>query len=480
MAKSIKLNLLYNILLNVSNIIFPFITAPYVARVLEPDGVGLYNFAYTVAGYFALVACLGVPTYGIRIVGANRDDFKVLNKVFCEVFSILAYMTLFLTIIFIVSAFLVPQFRAHCTIFLISGFALYIVPFKVDWFFSGLQQFGYIAARSVIIKVIAVLSLFLFVHDKDDLVYYVSISAFSIVANEFWNFVKLLKLGVKIKLVGKGCIKHLKPILILFSSFIATAIYTSLGTVILGFVDSYSEVGYYNSAANICKVAVPVVTSLATVALPQIANYIKNGKKQEVGELINKSVSLTLFMAIPLTSVLFIIAPDFVPLFFGEKFYNSIVPMQILSFLPTIVGLNNITGVQILIGLGKDKEFLKSVVVSAILSIVAYFVLVPFLGAIGAAYGTLLAEMLILIISYIYIKKVTNIDFDVKLDFIKTIFASIILVVVYFGLKFVLNDWWLVLVGSGISCCAYFFVQYLLGNKMTLIIKNALLNKFKK
>ena len=53
MAKSIKLNLFYNILLNVSNIIFPFITAPYIARVLEPDGVGLYNFAYTVAGYFA-------------------------------------------------------------------------------------------------------------------------------------------------------------------------------------------------------------------------------------------------------------------------------------------------------------------------------------------------------------------------------------------------------------------------------------------
>ena len=184
MAKSIKLNLFYNILLNVSNIIFPFITAPYIARVLEPDGVGLYNFAYTVAGYFALVACLGVPTYGIRIVGANRDDFKTLNKVFCEVFSILVYMTLLLSVIFVVSTMFIPQFHEHWAIFLISGFALYVVPFKVDWFFSGLQQFGYIAARSVIIKIIAVLSLFIFVHDKNDLIYYVSISAFSIIANE--------------------------------------------------------------------------------------------------------------------------------------------------------------------------------------------------------------------------------------------------------------------------------------------------------
>ena len=479
MAKSIKLNLFYNILLNVSNIIFPFITAPYIARVLEPDGIGLYNFAYTVAGYFAMVACLGVPTYGIRIVGANRDEFNMLNKVFCEVFSILVYMTLFLSIIFVVSTMLVSQFHEHWAIFLISGFALYVVPFKVDWFFSGLQQFGYIAARSIIIKTIAVLSLFIFVHDKNDLIYYVSISAFSIVANEIWNFIKLLNIGIKLKFVVAGCKQHLKPIIILASSFIATTIYTSLGTVILGFIDSYSEVGFYNSAANICKVAVPVVTSLATVALPQIANYLHNEKLNDVNELINKSISLTLFMAIPLTSILLVIAPDFVPLFFGEKFIQSVVPMQILAFLPTIVGLNNITGIQILIGLGKDKEFLKYVVISAVLSVVAYLAFVPLWGAKGAACGTLLAELLILVISYIYIKKTSNIEFHVQKDFILTVISSVSLIVVYILCKFFMGGWLLVIIGSGLGVLVYTLVQYLCGNKTMLIAKSALLRKVK-
>ena len=316
-------------------------------------------------------------------------------------------------------------------------------------------------------------------HDKNDLIYYVSISAFSIVANEIWNFIKLLKLGIKVKLVITGCKQHLKPIMILFSSFIATAIYTTLGTVILGFIDSYSEVGYYNSAAHICKVAVPVVTSLATVALPQIANYLKNGKRQEVNDLINKSVSLTLFMAIPLTSILLVIALDFVPLFFGEKFVESVVPMQILAFLATIVGLNNITGIQILIGLGKDKEFLKSVIVSAVLSVVAYFVFIPLWGAIGAACGTLLAELLILIISYIYIKKTTDIEFHVLKDFILTVISSISLIIVYTLCKLFMGGWVLVIVGSGLGVLVYTLVQYLCGNKTILIAKQALLRKIK-
>ena len=56
MSKSLGSNLIFNILKNIANIIFPLITAPYVARVLNPDSLGLANFASTYAGYFVLVA----------------------------------------------------------------------------------------------------------------------------------------------------------------------------------------------------------------------------------------------------------------------------------------------------------------------------------------------------------------------------------------------------------------------------------------
>lgn len=76
MAQSVKLNFFYNILLNISKVLFPLITAPYVARVLEPDGIGLFNFAGTYVNYFALFAILGTSLYSIREIAKMRDDLK--------------------------------------------------------------------------------------------------------------------------------------------------------------------------------------------------------------------------------------------------------------------------------------------------------------------------------------------------------------------------------------------------------------------
>ena len=132
-----------------------------------------------------------------------------------------------------------------------------------------------------------------------------------------------------------------------------------------------------------------------------------------------------------------------------------------------------------MIGLGKDKEFLKSVVVSAVVSIVAYLAFVPLWGAKGAACGTLLAELLILVISYVYIKKTTDIRFHVCKDFILTIISSFSLIVVYTLCKIFMAGWLLVIVGSGLGVLVYIFVQYVCGNKTILIAKQALLRKIK-
>lgn len=81
---SIKRNFAYNILLNLSRVIFPLITAPYISRVLEPDSIGLFNFANTYAGYFALFAVLGIPNYGIRAVAKIHDDKEGLSRLVSE------------------------------------------------------------------------------------------------------------------------------------------------------------------------------------------------------------------------------------------------------------------------------------------------------------------------------------------------------------------------------------------------------------
>ena len=272
MAKSIKRNFIYNIILNVSKVIFPLITAPYVSRVLEPDGVGLFNFANTYAGYFALFAGLGIPFYGIREIAKISEDDKAQTKFVSEMVSISAMVTALCTLLYIASIFLIPQLNENFVIFLIAAAALYITPLRIDWFFSGKEEFGYIALRSIIMKTLSVIALFVLVHDKDDLIIYVILNSLSQVLNELWNYIKLLRLGIRPYFTLKG-MQHLKPLLILFSSSVAMSVYTTLDTLMLGFMTNYDEVGYYNNATHISKALVPIVTSLAAVAMPRLSKY---------------------------------------------------------------------------------------------------------------------------------------------------------------------------------------------------------------
>ena len=81
MKKNLILSTLYQILC----IITPIITAPYVSRVLGPEGVGIYSYTHSIQMYFSLFAALGVTTYGSREIARNRNDRQAYSKLFWEI-----------------------------------------------------------------------------------------------------------------------------------------------------------------------------------------------------------------------------------------------------------------------------------------------------------------------------------------------------------------------------------------------------------
>lgn len=115
---SIKKKFIYNIVINVSAVIFPLITAPYIARVLEPNGIGLMNFANTYAGYYSMFAVLGAATYGIREIAKRRDSPEAKQQFFSEILTVLLINTIVVSSIFIATLLIFPKFNANFLIFL--------------------------------------------------------------------------------------------------------------------------------------------------------------------------------------------------------------------------------------------------------------------------------------------------------------------------------------------------------------------------
>ncbi len=240
----------------------------------------------------------------------------------------------------------------------------------------------------------------------------------------------------------------------LFASAVAISVYTVLDTLMLGFMTEYSEVAYYSNATNISKMLLAAITSFSAVAIPRISIYLQNNNQEKVNELINKSFSMVSFIAFPAAVGLCCIAPTFAPLFYGEQFYGTIIPLQILSFLIVAIGLNNLSGVQILIGYGKDKLFLYSVIIGATVNFILNLFLIPRYGASGASIASLSAEIIILATTMLFAKRHTAARLTHFWDIIKASAATILFIPLINLLEHILSGWTLVFV----FCISGFFI----------------------
>ena len=391
--------------------------------------------------------------------------------------SIELFSTLLVCIFYFLSVYLVDQLNENATLFLFAGIALYITPFKVEWFFSGREEFGYITFRSLAIKIICVLLLFVFVRTKDDILNYILLGVFATIANEMWNYIKLYKMGIRPYVQFKGCAQHIKAVLLLFASSVAISIYAMLDTLMLGFQSSYQEVGYYNSAMHVIKALLPVATSLSVVAVPRVSTNIHKGDTDKVNELMNKSLGLVSFLAFPLAIGIIMVSPSFVPLFFGNQFYGAILPMQIASVLLLSIGLNNLNGIQVLISVGKDREFLYSVLGGAIANFLLNLYLIPRFGAAGAAFSSVYAETQILIVNEYFVRRYTSVRLTNFSDMCKATVGAVCFIPICSFIGMVVTDW--IFISVCVIVCTLFYAtsQYVLKNSTFNMVYSLVMDK---
>ena len=278
-------------LLTMSQFIFPLITFPYVSRILSPEGIGKVSFATSVISYFAMFAQLGIPTYGVRTCAKVRDDKRELSRTVQELFiiniamSIIAYAILFFSILF------VARLQEEKILLLIISATILFNAFGMEWLYKALEQYSYITIRSMIFKFIAVVAMLLLIQKKSDYVIYGAISIFASSASNIFNFLHVHKY-IDIKPIGEYNFKrHLKAVAVFFAMSCATTIYTNLDTVMLGFMSSNLEVGYYNAAVKIKIILVSVVTSLGVVLLPRASYYVEHKMMNEFYNITGKAIN---------------------------------------------------------------------------------------------------------------------------------------------------------------------------------------------
>ncbi|WP_286049183.1 flippase [Faecalibaculum rodentium] len=404
-SKSISLNFIMNFLLTASSILFPLITFPYVSRVLGPTGTGAVAMGTSLVSYFTMVAMLGVPTYGIRACAQVRDDKKRLSKTVQELLIINLIMALVSYIAFFILLWLVPAFREESTLYTICSAAIILNVIGVNWVYQALEEYSYITFVSVLFKALGLGLMFLLVRNAGDVLWFGFVTVVSSFGSAVFNFLRLRKL-IDLHPCGHWNFRrHLYPIFTFFFMSVATTVYTNLDTVMLGVMKNNEVVGYYNAAIKIKTILVTLVTSLGTVLLPRLSYYYEQGKEKEFLSLVSKAFSFVLLFSIPCCIYFSVYAKPVVEFLSGPGYLPAVAPMIIL--MPTIlfIGLSNITGIQVLVPTGRETLVLRSVILGAVVDFLLNLILIPLLGASGAAIGTLCAEFAVTLLQFWYLRK---------------------------------------------------------------------------
>ncbi len=402
---SLKLNFIMNAILTMSSFIFPLITFPYVSRILLPEGTGTVSFATSVVTYFALFAQLGIPTYGIRACAKVRDDKEALSRTVQEIFLINCVMSLLTYIVFFAALFTVPKMQAEKPLFLIISLTIFFNLIGMDWLYKGLERYTYITVTSIIFKFAALIAMFVLIHDKSDYVIYGGISIFAASASNVCNLINVRKY-ISIRPAGHYHFRrHMRPILIFFAMSCATTIYTNLDTVMLGFMKTNADVGYYNAAVKIKNVLLGIVTSLGTVLLPRASYYVEHQEMEKFFDITRKAIRFVFIIAVPLMVYFILFAEESVLFLSGEAYVQAILPMQIIMPTLVLIGLTNIMGIQMLVPLGQEKKVLYSEIAGAVVDLILNMILIPRIASAGAAIGTLAAEVIVWIVQFAALRK---------------------------------------------------------------------------
>lgn len=414
MSHSIKRNFSYNLILTFCNYLFPLITYPYVSRILGVSNIGTCNFVDSIINYFILFSILGIGSYGVREIAKCKDNTEKRSQIFTNLILLNAIGTLIAIIVYIIAILNIPSLQEYRRFLWVGLIKILFNMFLIEWFFQGLQQFRYIAIRSVLVRFIYVISIFIFVKNENDTIWYYGLTVAVIVINAIINLNHSRKFQhFSLKKI------NLKPYIIPTVSFgyyrILTSMYTTFNLVFLGFVTNNYEVGLFSTATKLYTIIMGVFTAFTTVMIPKVSELLGKGEINQLQSIANKTFSLLFSIASPIIIFSLFCAEDIIFIIAGPGYEEACAPFKIVIFLLLVIGMEQIVIQQFLMASKSNSSIFIVSSVGAIIGIVANITITPNWGAVGSALSWGCAEIGVLIVGitlmykhvHIYIKSKT-------------------------------------------------------------------------
>ena len=395
-------NFLYNVGYQVLIIIVPLILAPYISRVVGPDGVGTYSYTYSIVTLFGLFANLGMAKYGNREISKCGDDREKRTQVFSELLSVKLSCSIIVLAVYL--CFVEISGGEYTTALFIQIFNLLSFMLDISWFFWGMQEFRITTAVCAAFNIISIFFIFSFVKTENDVGIYIFILAFRAFLIQLtpWIFVPRY---ADVRMSWRHIMgRHWKSLLLLFFPVFAKYLYSMMDRIMLGNMVGITEVGYYENVQSITLTAVTVLTAAGDVVMPRMTLLYDRREMKKAGELFHGVFHLVSFLAVGIMFGFIAVANDFIPWFYGDKFESCILLLRMIAPVVLFAGYSDLVRNVYLLPRYMDKEYVIALLSGAAVNFVINYALIGRFGSAGAIVGTVCAEMIVMIIQLWFVR----------------------------------------------------------------------------
>lgn len=394
-------------IIQIVNYVFPLITVPYISRIIGPDGYGVINYATAFIGYFTLIIAYGFDLTATRKISQNTNDVIYINTVVSEVITSRIFLFLLSTILFILSLFFFKPIQKDTFVAVVLFIGCISTVLSPQYIFQGFQELKIFALLNFIKGILNTVLVFILIKKATDY-YWIPIltTFFSLAISCYLYYYSRTLFNIKYKLVSlKKAFEVIDSEKTIFFSTIVISLYTTTNTIVLGFFADTKEIGYYTISQNFLNIVSSIITMPISSALYPFIGKAFSESKDKGMELIKKITPIVSYITLAASLSIFFLAPFLIKLVYGHKFDASIPSLQIISFLPFIIGLSNILGIQLMLNLGLDKLFFKSTFTASVIGLILNVFMSKYYGYIGTACNCIIVETFVTLLMFLLLRK---------------------------------------------------------------------------
>lgn len=361
--------------LQIINMVLPFVTLPYLARVLGVSNYGVVMMVYSVMQLLFVFNDYGFNLSATREISKYRKDKKRVNTIFS---SIMVVKCLFIILSLVLLAVLlntVTVMKAHKLAYLL-GFGMVLgQSFTPLWLFQGMERMKYVTLVNLISKGVFTVLIFVFITRAEHYVYVPLLySTGFVIAGVASLFLVFKEFGIEfIRPRLKEVVAQIRNSAQYFFSRVSISAYTTGNNFIVGIVLGEYAAGIFGVAEKLYQAMVVVYSPLSDAIYPHmvIKRDLSLFKKVFIGVL-----AVNLIVA----GFTFVFSNGIVDFIFGEGYDTSGSLLKYFCFLAVVIVPTIFMGYPLLGAFGFEKHANYSIVAGSIIHFLIIIFFYPYLS----------------------------------------------------------------------------------------------------